>query len=70
MSSDGSNIGYRGSHTIPKTNIDFIYQVSTSIDMSAAPGLQDTWTKSSNTVMAPSVWATRSWASGARPGVL
>lgn len=50
MSSNGSNIGYRGSHTIPKTNIDFIYQVSTSIDMAAAPGLQDTWTKSSNTV--------------------
>ncbi|HEX4598774.1 MAG TPA: porin, partial [Burkholderiaceae bacterium] len=29
---------------------DFIYQVSTSINMAAAPGLQNTWTKSSNTV--------------------
>ena len=35
---------------IPNSDIDFIYQVSTSIDMAAAPGLQDTWTKSSNTV--------------------
>jgi hypothetical protein len=51
MSSNGSNIGYRGSHNIPKTNVDFIYQVSTSFDVSAAPGLQNTWTKSSNTVM-------------------
>jgi predicted porin len=50
MSSNGSSVGYRGSHPIPNSNIDFIYQVSTSIDMAAAPGLQDTWTKSSNTV--------------------
>jgi predicted porin len=50
MSSNGSSIGYRGSHRIPDSNVDFIYQVSTSINMVAAPGLQDTWTKSSNTV--------------------
>ncbi len=50
MSSNGSSVGYRGSHRIPNSDIDFIYQVSTSIDMAAAPGLQDTWTKSSNTV--------------------
>jgi predicted porin len=50
MASNGSNIGYRGSHKIGTSDIDFIYQVSTSIDMAAAPGLQDTWTKSSNTV--------------------
>jgi predicted porin len=50
MSSNGSSIGYRGSHRIPDSNIDFIYQVSTSINMVAAPGLQNTWTKSSNTV--------------------
>ena len=30
--------------------MDFIYQVSTAINVAAAPGLQDTWTKSSNTV--------------------
>src|ERR1700728_2518762 len=51
MSSNGSNVGYRGSHQIGTTDVDFIYQVATAIDMAAAPGLQDTWTKSSNTVM-------------------
>jgi predicted porin/outer membrane murein-binding lipoprotein Lpp len=50
MSSNGSNIGYRGSHKIGTSDFDFIYQVSTAIDMAAAPGLQNTWTKSSNTV--------------------
>jgi predicted porin len=50
MSSNGSNIGYRGVHKIGTSDVDFIYQVSTSINMAAAPGLQDTWTKSSNTV--------------------
>ena len=50
MSSNGSNVGYRGSHRIPKTDTDFIYQVSTSLDISAAPGLNNTWTKSSNVV--------------------
>jgi predicted porin len=50
MSSNGSNIGYRGTHQIANSDTDFIYQVSTSINMAAAPGLQDTWTKSSNTV--------------------
>jgi len=50
MSSNGSNIGYRGSHQIGTSSVDFIYQVSASIDMAAAPGLNNTWTKSSNTV--------------------
>jgi predicted porin len=50
MSSNGSNIGYRGSHQIGKSSWDFTYQVSASIDMAAAPGLNNTWTKSSNTV--------------------
>ncbi len=50
MSSNGSTIGYRGTHKISNSDVDFIYQVSTSINMVAAPGLQDTWTKSSNTV--------------------
>lgn len=50
MSSNGSSIGYRGAHRLGSSDVDFIYQVSTSINMVAAPGLQDTWTKSSNTV--------------------
>jgi len=50
MSSNGSNVGYRGTHKIGDSHVDFIYQVSTSLNMAAAPGLQNTWTKSSNTV--------------------
>jgi hypothetical protein len=50
MSSNGSNVGYRGQQKIGKSDVDFIYQVSTSLNMVAAPGLQNTWTKSSNTV--------------------
>src|SRR6185437_633496 len=50
MSSNGTNIGYRGSHAIARTGVDFIYQVSTAFDLVAAPGLQNTWTKQSNTV--------------------
>lgn len=50
MSSNGSNIGYRGTHQILSSNVDFIFQIATAIDMAAAPGLQDTWTKQSNTV--------------------
>ena len=50
MSSNGSNVGYRGQQKIGKSDVDFIYQVSTSLNMAAAPGLQNTWTKSSNTV--------------------
>src|ERR1700741_173474 len=38
MASNGSNIGYRGSHKIGTSDVDFVYQVSTSIDMAAAPG--------------------------------
>jgi predicted porin len=51
MSSNGSNVGYRGTHKIDGTTVDFLYQVSTAINIAAAPGLQDTWTKQSNTVM-------------------
>ena len=51
MSSNGSNVGYRGTHKIDGTTVDFIYQVSSAMNLAAAPGLQDTWTKQSNTVM-------------------
>src|SRR5579863_2341516 len=50
MSSNGSNIGYRGTHPIGTSGFDMIYQVATALNMVAAPGLQDTWTKASNTV--------------------
>ncbi len=50
VSSNGSSIGYRGSHKFADSNISLIYQVSSALNMVAAPGLQNTWTKSSNTV--------------------
>src|SRR5579863_8149210 len=50
ISSNGSNIGYRGTHKIASSDIDFIYQVSTALNLAAAPGLNNTWTKSSNVV--------------------
>jgi predicted porin len=50
MSSNGSSIGYRGNHQIGKSDIDFIYQVATSINVVAAPGVQNTWTKQTNQV--------------------
>src|SRR6185312_14640612 len=50
ISSNGSNVGYRATHHIDSTNLDFIVQVSTALNIAAAPGLQNTWTKSSNVV--------------------
>ena len=50
MSSNGSNVGYRGSHKIGTTDLNFIYQVSAGFNISAAPGLRSSWTKSNNTV--------------------
>lgn len=50
MSSNGSNVGYRGSHQIANSDTQFIYQVSTALNLAAAPGLNNTWTKSSNVV--------------------
>ena len=50
MASNGSNFGYRGTHKIDGSTVDFIYQVSTAINLAAAPGLQNTWTKQSSTV--------------------
>ena len=50
LSSNGSSLGYRGTHKIGDSGFDFIYQVSTSISMAAAPGLQDTYTQQSNKV--------------------
>jgi len=50
MSSNKSNVGYRATHPIADSGIDFILQVETALDLSAAPGLRNSWTKSSNTV--------------------
>jgi hypothetical protein len=50
MSSNKSNVGYRFTHPIANTGVDFIGQVETALNLAAAPGLNNTWTKSSNTV--------------------
>ena len=50
LSSNKSNVGYRTTHPIADTGVDFIVQVETALDLAAAPGLRDTWTKSSNQV--------------------
>jgi predicted porin len=50
MASNGSNVGYRGFHQIATSQVDFIYQVSTAINLAAAPGLQTSYTQSSNKV--------------------
>ncbi len=50
MSSNKSNVGYRATHPIANTGVDFLIQVETALDLAAAPGLNTTWTKSSNTV--------------------
>ncbi len=50
---NGSNIGYRGSHKIPKTRIlTSSTRCPRPLDIAAAPGLNDTWTKSSNPSLA------------------
>jgi predicted porin len=50
MSSNGTNVGYRGTHHVDDWDMDLIYQVATSFNLVAAPGVQNTWTKQSNTV--------------------
>jgi predicted porin len=50
MSSNKSNVGYRFTHPLAGSGIDFIGQVETALNLAAAPGLNTTWTKSSNTV--------------------
>jgi hypothetical protein len=50
MASNGSNVGYRGTHQIANSSTDFIYQVSTAINLAASPGLLSSYTQQSNRV--------------------
>ncbi len=50
MASNGSNVGYRGFHQIATSDVDFIYQVATALNMVAAPGLLSSYTQQSNRV--------------------
>jgi predicted porin len=50
ISTNKSQIGYRGSHKIGDSDYAFIYQVETSLAVTASPGLKTTWTQQSNVV--------------------
>jgi len=50
LSTNKSQIGYRGSHQIGKSDTSFIYQVETSLAITASPGLRTSYTQQSNVV--------------------
>ena len=50
LSTNKSQVGYRGSHQIGTSNVDFIYQIETSLAITASPGLRTSWTQQSNVV--------------------
>lgn len=50
FSTNKSQIGYRNSHKIADTDVDFIVQVETSLALTASPGLRTSWTQQSNVV--------------------
>ncbi|MFI4890106.1 MAG: porin [Steroidobacterales bacterium] len=50
LSTNKSVLGYRGSHKIDGSNIDFIYQIETQPAISSAPGLNTSYTQQSNVV--------------------
>ena len=50
ISTNKSQIGYRFSHPIDDTGVDFIVQVETALALTASPGLKTTYTQQSNVV--------------------
>jgi predicted porin len=50
MSTNKSQIGYRNTHKIGDSSMDFIVQVETSLSLTAAPGLRTSYTRQSNQV--------------------
>ena len=50
LSTNKSQIGYRNTHQIGSSQMDFIVQVETSLSLTAAPGLRTYYTQQSNTV--------------------
>jgi predicted porin len=43
-------LGYRGSHTIAGSDVDFIYQIETQPSITSSPGLNTSYTQQSNVV--------------------
>jgi predicted porin len=52
LSTNKSVIGYRGSHKIPGSNVDFIYQIETQPAITSAPGASTSYTAQSNVTKA------------------
>jgi predicted porin len=50
MSTNKSVLGYRGSHKIEGSTVDFIYQIETQPSITSAPGLNTSYTQQSNIV--------------------
>jgi predicted porin len=50
LSTNKSQIGYRGSHKIGSSDFDFVYQVETSLALTSAPGLRTSSVQQSNVV--------------------
>jgi len=50
LSTNKSQIGYRNTHQIASSDVDFIMQIETSLSLTAAPGLRTSNTQQSNVV--------------------
>jgi len=50
LSTNKSQLGYRNTHQIGHSDVDFILQVETSLAFTAAPGLRTSYTQQSNVV--------------------
>jgi predicted porin len=50
ISTNKSVLGYRGSHKIDGSSVDFIYQIETQPSITSAPGASTSYTAQSNTV--------------------
>jgi len=52
ISTNKSVLGYRGSHKIDGSNVDFIYQIETQPSITSSPGLNTSYTQQSNVTKA------------------
>ncbi len=52
LSTNKSVLGYRGSHKIPDTTVDFIYQIEVQPAITSAPGASTGYTAQSNVTKA------------------
>jgi predicted porin len=50
LSTNKSVLGYRGSHAIPGSDVEFIYQIQTQPSITSSPGLATSYTAQSNVV--------------------